>query len=122
MASTFRQIESTTLDKLLNERSAEVIALGGGAWIEDSNRMALQHAHAITVWLDTPLDMCWNRIVASSEDRPLGRTKEQATQLYELRYPVYALAQIRVAVSEEASPEGLAAYIETEIRKLGLEE
>src|SRR5919112_1602449 len=42
-----------------------------------------------TVWLDTPFAICWERIAASEEDRPLGRTREEARARYDLRKPIY---------------------------------
>jgi shikimate kinase len=111
----FRTIETGVLNLLLNRNTAGVIALGGGAWIESVNREVIRNTGAISVWLDTPFDICWERIAASTEDRPLGKTKEQASALYELRLPIYALASIRIEVASDDDPEKLASRIETEI-------
>src|SRR5213593_4007862 len=97
----FRTIETHELGVLLNRNSSGVIALGGGAWIETANRDLIAKSDAISVWLDTPFNVCWERIVVSAEDRPLGRTREQASELYERRLPIYELAGIRVAVTAE---------------------
>ena len=63
----FRTIETGVLNLLLNRNTAGVIALGGGAWIESVNREVIRNTGAISVWLDTPFDICWERIVASTE-------------------------------------------------------
>ena len=115
----FREIETNTLVGLLRSKSSGVIALGGGAWIERANRALLRRVDAISVWLDTPLEICWERIVNSSENRPLGKTKEQATELYERRLPIYRLADIRVEVTANAEAENLAARIIDEILETG---
>lgn len=111
----FRTIETNALEVLLMSKNAGVIALGGGAWIESTNRDLLSRHGAISVWLDTPFDVCWKRIEASPEDRPLGRTKEQASDLYKRRLPIYALTVIRLAAKSSDTPEEIAAHIEAAI-------
>ena len=117
---TFRQIEASILDHLLTDGTADVISLGGGAWIEGNNRQRLEKANAISIWLDTPFEICWQRIVTSTEDRPLGRTKQQAVELFERRRPIYELAQIRVEVDTTDLPVKIAGDLEAEILRLGL--
>jgi len=99
----FRTIETDTLCDVLQSREAGVIALGGGAWIEQANRELIDEYSCASVWLDVPFEVCWARIEYAGEDRPLGRTKNQAAALYERRRPVYQLAtfRIRVAGNEE---------------------
>ena len=97
----FRAVESDTLREVLEAGEAKVIALGGGAWIEEANRRLVDQHGCLSVWLDTPFDVCWARIKGSEEDRPLGRTKSQALALYKRRRPIYQLASIHVKTSEE---------------------
>lgn len=97
----FRTVETDTLRHVLHEGEARVIALGGGAWIQEANRQLVEQYDGVSVWLDAPFDMCWTRIEASQEDRPLGRTRDQAFALYQQRRPVYELATIHVPVGEE---------------------
>jgi shikimate kinase len=97
----FRAIEFDTLRHVLQIGEAKVIALGGGAWIQEANRRLLDEYNCVSVWLDAPFEMCWTRISASQDDRPLGRTRDQALALYEQRRPVYELANIHVAIREE---------------------
>ena len=92
----FRAIETNTLRETLKTISAGVIALGGGAWIEETNRELIDRHGCISVWLDVPFEVCWARIEASQEDRPLGKTREQALKLYERRKPIYQLAAIHI--------------------------
>ena len=92
----FRAIESDTLRELLKTVPAGVIALGGGAWIEETNRELIDQYGCVSVWLDVPFEVCWTRIEASEEDRPLGKTREQAQALYERRRPIYQLAAIHI--------------------------
>jgi shikimate kinase len=97
----FRIIETDTLRHVLQLGAAKVIALGGGAWIQQRNRELLNQHSCVTVWLDAPFEICWSRISASQEDRPLGRTREQALALYQQRRPVYELANVRIEIREE---------------------
>ena len=92
----FREIETNALRDLLRSGGAGVIALGGGAWIEEANRKLIDQFSCTTIWLDTPFEICWERIAASEEDRPLGRTREEAEARYNLRRPIYALAQLHI--------------------------
>jgi shikimate kinase len=108
----FRLIESDVLRELLETEGAGVIALGGGAWIVDSNRQLIDEHDCLTVWLDVPFGLCWARIETSGEDRPLGRTREQAHTLYDRRRPVYQLAKIHVKVRGEVDLDSLVTQLD----------
>jgi shikimate kinase len=97
----FRIIESEVLRELLESDNARVIALGGGAWIQEVNRNLIKQHGYVSVWLDVPFEVCWARIETSDEDRPLGKTKEQAQTLYHQRTPIYQLADIRIPFATE---------------------
>lgn len=107
----FRAIETKTLHQLLETGQRGVIALGGGAWITDVNRKLIGQYNCTSVWLDTPFELCWQRIEASEEDRPLGRTREQAEQLYRARKPVYQQATIRVPVAPHETLESIVVRL-----------
>jgi shikimate kinase len=107
----FRAIESNTLREVLETKAAGVIALGGGAWIEETNRGLIDRHHCITVWLDAPFEVCWARIETSAENRPLGRTRSQALELYQRRRPLYQLAQFRIEVPGHETIEALVTRI-----------
>ena len=97
----FRAIEFDTLRNVLQIGEARVIALGGGAWIQEPNRRLLDQHSCLSIWLDAPFEVCWTRISASQEIRPLGKTREQALALFEQRRPVYELANVHIAIREE---------------------
>ncbi len=94
----FRSIESKALRELLEANAAGVIALGGGAWIQETNRDLIRQQGYLSVWLDAPFEVCWARIEASKEDRPLGKTREQAQALFSFRRPTYQLADVHIQV------------------------
>ena len=110
----FRVIESDVLGELLEKDSARVIALGGGAWIQEENRNLINEHGCVSVWLDVPFEVCWARIETSGEDRPLGKTREQAQTLFDQRRPIYQLSDIHVPGGEESFYD-LIARIEVQI-------
>ena len=106
----FREFETQMLREILGE-GPRVIAVGGGAWTIAANRQLIVEHEAITVWLDVPFELCWKRIEASAEVRPLARSREQAERLYSERRPVYELAGTRVVVSENENADKIATTI-----------
>jgi shikimate kinase len=113
--AAFRSIETATLREVL-EGEIAIVALGGGAWITEANRNLISEHGGLTVWLDTPFELCWQRIEASPEDRPLGRSRDEAEQLYRLRQPVYQLADIHVSVMTHEPIEDLVNRLERELK------
>ena len=114
----FREIETNALRDLLRSGEAGVIALGGGAWIKEANRDLIDQFSCTSIWLDTPFEVCWERIATSEEDRPLGRTREEADTRYQLRNPIYALAQLHIAVTTTQTLDDLISTIETKLGSL----
>jgi shikimate kinase len=96
----FRMMESDALREVLETDEAQVIALGGGAWIQETNRELVGQYGCLSVWLDVPFAMCWARIETSVEDRPLARTRNQALALYKRRRPIYQLAEMHIRADE----------------------
>jgi len=107
----FRAVETNALGELLQTTRAGVIALGGGAWIEDTNRKLIKKNACLSIWLDTPFDECWKRIQSSNEERPLGKTEQQAKELFERRRPVYELATIHLKVRPDERAGEVAARV-----------
>src|SRR5215203_4065100 len=114
--AAFRTVESDTLRNLLQMHEAEVIALGGGAWIRETNRDLVREYGCLSVWLDASFELCWSRIEASGDDRPLGKTREQAESLYYRRRPVYELSDLHIQVVPEQTFDDLLSQIVNRIR------
>ena len=93
----FRRIETAILRQVLRKRGTLVISLGGGTWAMSENREMLAKRAAFTVWLDASFGLCWQRIEAAGQGRPLASGQDQAHRLYLERRPVYELAQKRIA-------------------------
>src|SRR5262245_13296867 len=58
----FRKTESQALRNALEIDEARVIALGGGAWTIEANRALVAQHKGLSVWLDAPFELCWQRI------------------------------------------------------------
>ena len=114
----FRAIETNTLLELLQTKESRVIALGGGAWIESANRDLIARYDCLSVWLDAPFAVCWQRISASTEDRPLGKTVEDAEARFNVRRPFYSLARIHIPVTGSESVDQLVSRIQVQLERL----
>lgn len=122
--SGFRAIEHYQLERTLPTlpRPA-ILSLGGGAFVEPSNRQLLERSSATVVFLDAPFDVLYSRIAASGGERPLvagsgGRHasdpaegRERLSQLYKKRRPSYLLAHHVVDTSSAPLDEVLASLV-----------
>lgn len=107
---SFRQIETRALSKVVKDPTAQVVALGGGAWLSDGNRKLISDQGATSVWLDAPFSLCWKRILAGTM-RPLARSETEALNLFTQRRSSYELADVCVQLTEHKSAEEAAAEI-----------
>jgi len=108
----FRQIESLALAEVLKDRDARVIALGGGTWTIPANRTLIALHDCLTVWLDAPFEVCWQRIIDSGKTvRPLAPNQQTAKARYAARRDDYALAERQISVNETDSAETIASQL-----------
>ena len=107
----FRARESEVLARVLRGPPG-IVSTGGGAWMRPENR-ALIAAAGVSVWLDCKLSTLWRR-VKQKPTRPLLQTPDPRGTLERLlaeRAPVYALADITVAVQDSDSVEATATRV-----------
>lgn len=114
--SVFREIETRALQEVLEKNAARVIALGGGAWTVRANRALVAKRICLSVWLDVPFELCWERIAASGTMRPLARDQESARALYDSRRPIYALAQIKIDSREATGLDEIVSELKTHLK------
>ncbi len=107
--AAFRQLETECLRKAIAQETA-VIALGGGAFTQAVNRELILQA-GVSVWLDAPFGLCWERIQHDAVVRPLAPTEDEARTRFQQRIPLYEQAQIRVKIHAEDSSAAIAARI-----------
>ena len=119
--NAFRDVEKKVISRLL-EGEAQIIATGGGAFINDENRKMIKEK-GISIWLKAELPILVER-TGRRGGRPLlenGNPAEILKGLMDERYPVYADADIvvntlDVPIDETVNDtlEALAAYIAEE--------
>jgi shikimate kinase len=107
----FRQAETRALIEALEGKRARIIALGGGTWTIARNRELIRAHEGLTIWLDAPFDLCWQRIALADNTRPLAREREYAQRLFNARRALYEEAALRVQVNEESSVGQLVSEI-----------
>lgn len=96
----FRDGERRVIKRLLSE-GPMVLALGGGAFIDDETR-ALVQGKALSIWLDVPVDELVMRVKKKPDKRPLLKNQNIDAKLQELmqsRGPIYQTARLKVDVS-----------------------
>jgi shikimate kinase len=117
----FRQRETEAVVDLL-KKGPVVIALGGGALLDDGSRETLRE-RSLLVHLHMPWKEMRDRITPLIGTRPLlrGRTLEEIHELYDLRSETYRSAALRVNV-EGRSPAEAAADVLLALRGLDQEQ
>ena len=96
----FRSGEARVIARLL-DGGPQVLATGGGAYMNADTR-ALVRTKAVSVWLKADFDVLMKRIKRRT-DRPMLKTADPAAtlkQLMDVRYPVYAQADITIESRE----------------------
>ena len=106
----FREKETKALREVLRRDEAAVVALGGGAWTNAVNREVVRSVDSVVVWLDTPFDICWQRIEQDTHFRPMAPSRAAAERLFSERLPFYRIADLRIGFADE-SPAQLAENI-----------
>ncbi len=95
----FRKLETETIAELA-QRTNLVVALGGGAVLDEKNRVLLKQG--LWVFIDPPFAALKERIMRRTH-RPLAKSVEQLDELYKTRRPFYEMAPIHVI--ETGDPE-----------------
>ena len=101
--AAFRQAERAALREVLDQLSTgvpRVVALGGGAFSKKENAALLKAFSVPTIFLDAPVEELWKRCTtqadAAGTQRPLLRSWEQFSELYETRRRSYSKALLKI--------------------------
>jgi shikimate kinase len=105
--SYFRQLETQAL-QTLRAKGPSVVALGGGAFVEEVNRLLICQL-GYSVFLDCPLEVIVARCPKDGT-RPLLQSSGDLETLYTSRLPYYQKCDFRVDVSSQ-SPEQITKII-----------
>lgn len=106
----FRDGERKVIARLLDGPPV-ILATGGGAFVDPDTRGRIKDT-GISVWIRADLDLLLKRTVGR-DHRPLlkqGDPREILGRLIDVRYPVYAEADIIVDSTDEA-PEATVARV-----------
>lgn len=106
--AAFRAMESRLLRQALSVRG-RVVALGGGALLDDSNRALLRQG-CTWINLDVSLSSARARLLGAPGRRPMWGSAAQVEALYAARAPLYQEAPHRV--DSDGPPGDVAAAIE----------
>ena len=110
----FRDGERRVISRLL-ERGPQIIATGGGAWMNALTREAIRERGATVCWLRAELDTLLGRVMKKGgAARPLlavGDPRKTLADLMEQRYPVYAEADVTVDSHAGERHEAVVARI-----------
>lgn len=114
--AAFRQLEAACLQQTARQEAA-VISLGGGAFTQATNQELIARS-GVSVWLNAPFSLCWERIQRDAVVRPLAPNEEEARARFQQRIPIYERAQIHITVTGDAAPESLADEIFKQIQRI----
>lgn len=97
----FRDGERKVIARLLSE-GPQVLATGGGAYMDAETRACVR-ARAVSVWLKADVEELYRRVCRHTH-RPLlnqGDPRETLQRLMNVRYPIYAEADVHVETGSE---------------------
>jgi shikimate kinase len=92
----FREGERRVISRLI-ENGAQILATGGGAFINDETRASIA-ARGVSLWLKADLPLLMKRVMKRA-DRPLLQNEDPESvmlRLMDQRYPIYAKADVIV--------------------------
>jgi shikimate kinase len=109
----FRSGEARVIARLL-EGGPQVLATGGGAWMNPETRARICEA-GVSVWLKADVDVLLRRVRKRGGRPLLGSADPEATlrRLVEERYPTYALADLTITSRDAPHERTVADLIET---------
>jgi shikimate kinase len=113
----FRRLEAEAVAELVG-RGAVVIALGGGALLDDHSRVLLRD-RSLLVHLDLPWRELRARVPELVATRPLlrGKSLTEIHRLYLARLPTYRIAAARITIGNQ-SPAGTLSEVLVALQSL----
>jgi shikimate kinase len=103
----FRKLESSILQEFQSEG---IISTGGGAALLERNRKFMKENADHIIWLHTDWQVIWQRLKESPRPLVKGKTRDQVSEIYEQRLPIYrGLADI---IHREGSLQNLIDKIQ----------
>lgn len=112
----FRDGERRVIARLLDQ-PVQVLSTGGGAFMDEATRDVIRE-RGISIWLRADLDLLVHR-TARRDHRPLlrqGDPRAVLARLMEVRYPIYAQADLTVD-SDDSPPDATTERVITALRQ-----
>ena len=94
----FRELEQDIIIDIINNNQNSVISLGGGSFLNIKIREKIKK-NCISIWLNTNIDIIYNRITNSMNVRPLfskTKSKSELEALLKKRNFIYKEADIKI--------------------------
>jgi shikimate kinase len=109
----FRKLEQEMIASFLGEKKDGILSLGGGSLTENLIDRCKSNNKIKIVFLNTPFELCHERITGD-DNRPLGALeKEELRSLYETRYTLYSKADLILGDRERKEIDGIDSLVHT---------
>jgi shikimate kinase len=117
--SVFRGLERHLLEEVVRspETGCSVLSLGGGAFIDNTNRQLLRENGIPAVFLDAPAEELFRRCEEPTVVRPLLSDRERFSTMYEERKPAY----LNAALCIQTAGREITSIVAEIIARLGLD-
>ena len=117
--NVFRGLERQLLEETLrsSETGCSVLSLGGGAFIDNTNRQLLRENGIPAVFLDAPAEELFRRCEEHKVIRPLLSNRERFSAMYEQRRPAYLNAVLCIQTADRE----ISSIVDEIIARLGLD-
>lgn len=112
----FRELEHKKIKDIIsnNKNKNLILDLGGGAFIQENNRLILKENNIKTIFLDLQFEYICERLKNQRETRPLLKEKnwkENAKNLFEYRYNFYKKSDIVLEIKNNYTPKIVSKLI-----------
>lgn len=109
----FRKLEEEMIASFLGENKEGVLSLGGGALTEKLLEKCKINTKVKIVFLNTPFELCYERITGDNNRPLVTLQKEELRALYEQRYALYSKADLILDVEERKEIDGIDSLVHT---------
>jgi shikimate kinase len=115
----FRGLERQLLEEVVRspETGCSVLSLGGGAFIDNTNRELLRENGIPAVFLDAPAEELFRRCEDPTVVRPLLSDRDRFSAMYEQRRPAY----LNAALCIQTAGREITSIVDEIIARLGLD-
>ncbi len=110
----FRDLENKTIANIISNNKNCILDLGGGAFIQERNRMLLKEKNIKTIFLDVPFEEICRRLENQHQIRPMlgeNNWKENAKNLFKYRYEFYKQADVIIKIEENHTSESVTKLV-----------